>query len=249
MIKFIEDNHQYLSIQEQDKAPWTSVTQLIHQYQPKKDWDVIAKRYAKKHKLDVEDVKKQWKDNNQQAIDRGIKFHKQREEDLLSCETINDRGESLRIFRPIIDEHGDKLAPSQKLEDGIYPELLVLLKSARICGQADYVVINNGKINIKDYKTNSAIKMNGFVNWDGVEERMLDPISGLPNSNYWHYALQLNTYAYIIRKNNPMLKVGTLELLHIQFDEAGEVTKIEPYELPDLQNHVDSMIKNFKSKK
>lgn len=248
MIKFIEDKHQYLSLQENDTLPWTSVTQLIHQYQPKKNWDMIAKRYAKKHNLSVEDVKLKWKAENEKAVNRGVKFHKQREQDLLSCETIGLDGNALPICHPVIDEAGNKISPPQKLQDGVYPELLVLLNSAHICGQADYVMISNGLIHIKDYKTNKEIKEHGFVNWEGIEERMLDPITGIPNSNYWHYALQLNIYAYIIRKNNPLLKVGKLELLHIQFDETEEVSNITPYELPDLQDDVHRLITHFKNR-
>lgn len=246
MIKFIEDKHQYLDLR--DQKPWVSVTQLIHGYVPKKDWDAIAKRYAKKHKLDVDDVKKKWKTDNEMSLTRGIAFHKQREQDLLSCETIDETGTELKIYRPIIDDNGDKISPNQRLEDGIYPELLVALNSAHLCGQADYVMICNGRVNIRDYKTNKEIKINGFVNWEGLEEKMLAPISGIPNCNYWQYALQLNMYAYIIRKNNPSLKLGKLELLHVRFDETEEVSAIEPYELPDLQSEVNKMITHHKNK-
>lgn len=244
MIKFIEDSHQYLSTE--DSSVWTSVTQLIHKYMPKKDWDQIAQRYAKKNKLTVEEVKAKWKNENIKAVERGVKFHKQREEDLLSCETIQEREKPLRIFRPEFDDSGNKVSPSQKLVEGIYPELLVVLNSAKICGQADYVIIKDNIINIKDYKTNKAINKNGFVNWEGVEEHMEHPLSGVPNSNYWHYALQLNTYAYMIKKNNPSLKIGTLELLHIKFDETDEVCEIETHILPNMQGFVKSMIEHHK---
>ena len=40
-----------------------------------------------------------------------------------------------------------KYAPDQKLIPGIYPEHFVYLKSASICGQADYVEIIDNKIN------------------------------------------------------------------------------------------------------
>lgn len=248
MVRFIENSHKYEDLVPSEQPGWTSVTQLIHLYEPKKDWDLIAQRYAKKHKIPVVEVKAKWRKENEISVERGVKFHKQREQDLLSCQTIDEKGTPLIIHSPCMDEVGNKIAPSQKLEDGIYPELLVLLNSARICGQADYVMICDGYVHIKDYKTNKAIKENGFISWDGTEERMLHPVSGIPNSNYWHYALQLNIYAYIIRKNNPNLKLGKLELLHIQFDESEEVSKIQPYVLPDLQSHAHSIITDFKNR-
>lgn len=247
MITFIEDKHQYFS--PGDQRPWTSVTQLIHKYQPQKDWDQIAKRYAKKHGIEEAEVKRRWKQENENSLKRGRSFHKQREEDLLSCQTIGDNGKALVIYQPTMDDEGNKISLTQKISDGIYPELLVALNSARVCGQADYVAICDGKINIKDYKTNKEIKKNGFVGWDGLEEMMLDPISGIPNSNYWHYALQLNIYAHIIKKNNPHLKIGTLEMLHILFDEQEEVKDIVRYTLPDLQIEVANLLDHHKTHK
>lgn len=248
MIKFIEDNHQYVGLKD-GSTDWISVTSLIKKYEPKKDWNKIALRYAKKHGLDVNAVKKQWRDDNKRAVDRGTEFHKMREDGFLACDSIEVSGKVLSICRPITDGDGHKISPPQKLEEKIYPELLLFLNSARICGQADYVEIVDGLVNIKDWKTSKEIKMSGYVNWEGIEEKMLAPLTNIPNSNYWHYALQLNTYAYIIRKNNPLLKLGVLELHHIQFDEAGEPSNIQPYILPDLQGPVESMINHYKTSK
>lgn len=243
MLVFKEKGHKYVD----DKGEeWTSVTSLIKRFQPEVDWDKIAEKYSKKHKVPVETIKKQWKKENKVAIERGIKFHKQREEDLLSCQTIVEEGKELFMFRPTFDEYGNKLAPPQKLQEGIYSELLVALNSARICGQADYVVISDNVIKINDFKTNKAINKNGYVNWKGDEERMTGPLSNIPNSNYWHYTLQLNTYAYIIKKNNPSLKIGKLQLMHALFEDDGEVGDVIVYDLPIIQREVDSMINYHK---
>jgi hypothetical protein len=248
MIKFIEDNHQYVDLLD-GSTDWTSVTTLIHKFEPKKDWGEIRRKYAKKHGLSEEEVAIRWSNENIKAVNRGTKFHAQREAELLSCETITIEDKPLFICRPIIDNNGHKIAPNQKLSDGIYPELMVAMKSAKICGQADYVEIINGRINIKDYKTNKELKWNGFINWEGIEEMMTGPLSHIPNCNGWLYALQLNTYAYIIRKNNPTLKLGKLELLHIRFDEYDEVSEVIPHVLPDLQSSVHNMIEYYKTNK
>jgi hypothetical protein len=39
-----------------------------------------------------------------------------------------------------------KIAPNQKLDPGVYPEHMVYLKSAGICGQSDLVEVVNGKV-------------------------------------------------------------------------------------------------------
>lgn len=243
MIKFFEEGHQYVSL---DGREFLSVTSLIKRYEERKDWDEIARKYAKKNKLSIEAVKLKWKQENDKAIERGLRFHRQREEELSGCENIN----GLEIFRPQFVE-GIKVSQDQRLVPGMYPELLVYLNSARICGQADIVKVHpDGSFDIQDFKTNKEIKINAFINWEGVEERFLHPLGNIPHSNYWNYALQLNTYAYIIRKNNPSLKLGKLELLHIQFDSTDEeVSEIHPYVLPDLQSSVRSMIEHFKQVK
>jgi hypothetical protein len=49
------------------------------------------------------------------------------------------------IFKPSGETNGIRIAPSQKLDPGIYPEHMVYLKSAGICGQSDLVEVVNGK--------------------------------------------------------------------------------------------------------
>jgi hypothetical protein len=239
MVKFKEKDHIYEDIN--DGSKWTSVTTFLHMFEPEKDWDKIAATYAKKNNLKIEEVKEKWASENFKAIQRGTLFHKKREEELLYCESINN----LPIYRPVIEDE-IKIATSQKLGPGIYPELLVTLSSAKLCGQADYVEIDEDyNLTIKDYKTNKEIKRKGFVNWEGIEECLTGPLNNIPNSNYWLYALQLNTYAYIIKRNNPKIKIKKLELLHIIFDE-DEVKEVVTYELPDLQKDVKRAIEYFK---
>ena len=100
-----------------------------------------------------------WDNESNRAIKLGNFYHNQREADLLSFETIEREGIEVPIIKPNYDkESGIKIASEQKLEDGVYPEHMVYLKSAKICGQADLVEIIDGKINITDYKTNKEIK-------------------------------------------------------------------------------------------
>ncbi|BCV02204.1 MAG: hypothetical protein CM15mV51_0180 [uncultured marine virus] len=94
--------------------------------------------------------------------------------DILDCTTIQRNGVDLAIIKPIIDQNGIKIAPKQKLEEGLYPEHLVYLKSVGLCGQADLVEIINGTINITDYKTNKQIKEKGFKNWEGITSKMFN---------------------------------------------------------------------------
>jgi len=139
----------------------------------------------------------------------------------------------------------------------------VYLKSAGICGQADRVEVVKGVVNIYDYKTNKEIKQKGYVNWEGISEKMLPPVNHLDDCNLKHYGLQLSFYMYMIIKHNHKLKPGKLMIEHIQFKEAGKdaygnrvvlydnfgepvVDKIEHYEVPYYKEEVINIINYLK---
>ena len=136
--------------------------------------------------------------------------------------SIEREGVTVPVISPSGEHEGIRFAPSQKLDPGVYPEHMVYLKSTGICGQSDLVEVVNGKVNIIDYKTNKEIKTEAFTNWEGITEKMLDPISHLDDCNFNHYALQLSIYMYIILKHNPKLKPGRIFIHHIAFEQEGE---------------------------
>jgi hypothetical protein len=167
-------------------------------------------------------------------------------------------GSTVPVFKPI-ETDGIKLSPNQKLTDGVYPEHMVYLKSAGLCGQSDLVEVINGEVHITDYKTNKEIKTEGYTNWEGITTKMNSPVSHLDDCNVNHYALQLSLYLYIILKHNPKLKPGILTIHHIVFEEVGKdkfgnpitaldtngdpiVKDIVQYDLPYLKTEVISLL-------
>ena len=161
-IIFKEEGHVYEST-DQDKINWTSVTSFIGMFKPKFDAKGQAKKSAKNKRskwygMTEKEILQAWDNETQRAIGLGNWYHNQRESDMLDFKTIERHGVEVPIIKPIIDEQGTKIAPEQKLKDGVYPEHLVYLKSIGLCGQADLVEIVNGYINITDYKTNKEIK-------------------------------------------------------------------------------------------
>jgi hypothetical protein len=167
-------------------------------------------------------------------------------------------GCTVPVFKPV-EVDGVKYSPNQKLKDGIYPEHMVYLKSAGICGQSDLVEVVDGKVHITDYKTNKEIKLEGFTNWEGVSQKMASPINHLDDCNFNHYALQLSMYMFIILKHNPKLSAGSIVIHHILFEEAGRdrfdnpisaldtdgnpiVTDVVPYEMPFLKKETIDII-------
>ena len=269
-IIFKEEGHVYES-NDNDKIEWTSVTSLVGKFKPKFDREGQAKKSSKNKRskwygMTPKEILAAWDSETERAIKLGNFYHNQREADICDLDTLSRQGVELPIIRPLNNEEtGVKIAPDQKIKEGIYPEHLVYLKSLGICGQADLVEVVNGYINITDYKTNKEIKDKGFTNWEGITKKMYKPISHLDDCNLNHYNLQLSIYAYIIKKHNPKLKIGKLVIQHVKFKKVGEdkngypinehvngepvIEEIKIYELPYLKDEVISMMMWLKDKK
>lgn len=266
-IVFKPETHSYTSIDPAENITWISVTGIISKLKKAFDADAIALSSSKKKKskwygMSPEDIKEAWKNESQKAVNLGTWYHNQREAAYTSCDTIEKDDCIIPIFKPV-ESDGIKEAPNQKLVDGIYPEHMVYLKSAGICGQADRVEVIKGIVDIYDYKTNKEIKISGYTNWEGITDRMLDPVSHLDDCNLNHYALQLSLYMYIILKHNPRMRAGKMIIEHIVFEEAGKdaydnrvvlynqdgepvVNRIVQYDVPYLKNEVISIINKLK---
>ena len=66
-----------------------------------------------------------WNTETERAIELGNWYHNQREENLCEFSTIERRCK-VPIIRPITDDKGIKIAPDQKLDNGVYPEHLFI---------------------------------------------------------------------------------------------------------------------------
>ena len=260
ILKFTAHNHKYTS---QDDINWLSVTSLLSNFKQPFDADGIAVKVAKSKKskwygMTPTEIKEAWKSEAKRATDLGTWYHNQRENDICGLHDMERHGYTVPIFKPI-EKEGIKYSPEQKIKDGVYPEHMVYLKSAGICGQSDLVEVINGEVHITDYKTNKEIKIEGFTNWEGVTQKMSAPVAHLDDCHLNHYALQLSMYMFIILKHNPKLKPGIITIHHILFEEAGRdrfdnpisaldtdgnpiVTDIVPYDLPYLKKEAIDII-------
>mgnify|MGYP000412624596 FL=1 len=263
ILRFTPHDHSYTSISPEDATKWISVTSFIGNFKQPFDADKIAEKTSKSRKskwygMTPEEIKQAWTNEALRATTLGTWYHNCRESDICSLETMERHGSTVPIFKPI-EIDGTKFSPNQKLTDGVYPEHMVYLKSAGLCGQSDLVEVIGGEVHITDYKTNKEIKTEGFTNWEGITTKMNSPVSHLDDCNVNHYALQLSLYMYIILKHNPRLKPGILTIHHIVFEEVGKdkfgnpitaldtngdpiVKDIVQYDLPYLKSEVISLL-------
>jgi len=262
-VKFTVENHLYESLDPNEKIDWLSVTRFLEMFKEKFDPVAISIKCSKNKKskwygMDPVIIQGIWSAEGERAADTGNFYHGQREADVIDLDTLDRNGIAIPIIKPIY-EGNVKLAPVQKLVNGIYPEHFVYLKSAGICGQSDRVEVVNNYVDIIDYKTNKEIKREGFKNWEGLTKKMVGPCAHLDDCNYNHYTVQLSLYMHIILKHNPGLKPGKLVLHHIIFEKDYEdaygypiykkdtegnyiVKTLVPYEVPYLKDEVRAMI-------
>lgn len=241
ILKFTAHNHKYTSAED---INWLSVTSLISNFKQPFDADTIAAKVAKSKKskwygMTPAEIKEAWKAEANRATTLGTWYHNQREADICGLENMERHGVTVPVFKPV-ESDGVKYSPEQKLKEGVYPEHMVYLKSAGICGQSDLVEVIDGKVHITDYKTNKEIKVEGFTNWEGITQKMSPPVSHLDDCHVNHYALQLSMYMFIILKHNPKLRPGTLTIHHIIFEEAGRDRFDNP--IPALDTHGDPIV-------
>jgi hypothetical protein len=244
-IIFNASDHSYRSI-EDTGIEWISVTTLVSHFKKPFDAKAVAQKVSKNKKskwagIDPQIIQDIWNNESTRSTTLGSWYHNQREDDLCALASMEREGITVPVFKPSEVKEGVKEAPLQKLELGVYPEHMVYLRSAGLCGQSDLVEVVNGKVNIIDYKTNKEIKKESYVNWEGLSEKMAHPVNNLDDCNFYHYALQLSIYMYIILKHNPKLKPGSMYIHHITFEVDREDQW--GYPIAKLDNNGDPIVK------
>lgn len=186
----------------------------------------------------VETILAEWEEKRERACERGTKIHLDYE-----LKTLAKDYSGIEQFDvPKFYEGGNfEVKTSNIIEEGQYvlPELLLSRISddgiLRIAGQADLVVVDGTEVTILDYKSNREIKTKSFYDKKRrSSDKMAYPLNHLDDVNYYHYEMQLSTYAWIIEKNNPHLTVKGLYLLHHDHKDKKTVYNCE-YRKTDVE--------------
>lgn len=221
-IGFIEKTHEYVDVTTGEK--FTSVTTLVKKYQPVKDWNQIRINYAKKHGKTPEYWKKKWKEKGDKAASEGTEYHAKMEKQDIEKGAVHD-------FREV---------DLYNLKDGEYVEIIVYHKKYSIAGTIDKLIVKGKDIWIYDYKTNKKIDTESYYNFkNGKHDTMQTPIDHVMDCHYYHYSLQLSTYAYFLECAGYNIKALSIEWV------KGKVCYILPY----MKNEVKSILKDEYSKR
>lgn len=201
------------------------------------------------YKINEEDFNKEqqaildaWDEENKKSCERGTKIHADFENSFYNKKKDIDISK-FEIGGKFVCEKGKT---ELDLENGIYPEYLISRVSEdgklRIAGQIDLLVKKGNKIIIADFKTNKKIETKSFFNQKTkTSVKMKFPLNNLDDVNYWHYCLQLSTYAWMLQKYNPDFIIDDLVLIHIDHNDNMTI-----YHLPYLKEEVVKMLAHFK---
>ncbi len=226
-----------------DEHFWSSVKALeelvgIEKFKEDKKRLQLTKKFDEKYvskynisAIDFINMKKdilaRWKQTNLEACDRGTKIHKIQEDRILG-----GGREELKRYNL-----GGKFAchTDNKLkigDQGIYPELLLSRISEdgvfRLAGQADIVIVDGKDVYVLDFKTNKKISKNSYFDSSTKKKQMMQyPLNSIQDCNYYHYAVQLSTYAWMIQKIDPTLEIKGLMLIHYDHDNKETIYELE----------------------
>ena len=95
---------------------------------------------------------------------------------------------------------------------------------------------------IVTHNTNKKIETKSFFNAKTKSSvKMKFPLNNLDDVNYYHYALQLSTYAWMIQQLDPLYEIEDLVLVHFDHDDNMTV-----YHMPYLKDEVVKMLLFYK---
>lgn len=250
-ILFQEEGHKYTILTDL-KSKYTSVTTWNHSHFAKFDSDAViasmmkGKNWNPTNKywgLTADQIKKQWADNGKEVASEGTKMHYQIEcllsgliiTNLPLKYTHRDLLEKLTNKKEVCPPHF-----MQFMQD--FPDLvpyrtewLIYDEELKLSGSIDMVYENqeDGTLSIYDWKRCKSIdKTNGWNKF-----AITECISHLPDSNFWHYSLQLNTYKMILERNYGKI-VKHLYLVRLHPDS----TTYELIKVPNLENEMADLI-------
>lgn len=233
-IHFDEGPHIYTIDGDSD---FTSVTKWNHSHFGKFDADAIITKMmagnwtnSKYFGQTREEIKAGWKKNGEEASKAGTKMHYDIECFYNDLEVeIDEDCVEFDYFMAFENDIGSKLEPYRT-------EWMVWDKELQMAGSIDMVFRNaDGTLLIYDWKRCKNIKKD-----NRYQSSTTECINHLPDTNFWHYSLQLNTYKYILEKNYGEKVVGMyLVCLHPNNANKSYIR----LEVPHLKSEMEDLMK------
>ena len=181
-----------------------------------------------------EEILSEWQTKREVSCIRGSAIHKQLETGHLEGTTkeIN----YLKLGGTFNTNTSNNIERGKR---GVYPELLLSRISPdqklRLAGQADLIIIDEDDVYVIDYKTNKSMdKKSYFDRKTKKRSTMKYPLNNIEDVNFWHYTLQLSTYAWMIQKIDPKFNIKALLIFHYDHNDQLTIHECE-YRKDDVE--------------
>lgn len=240
-IEFFEADHFY-RIDGKYRAP-TSVTALVHsvcrEFDPPMAIAAMKRGRGWKQRrqefllpdgslMSDEQIAARWKQNGKVQSARGTLMHFQIEQHLNGTIVGEPHSPEFRYFLRFEEEfmRARGLVPMRT-------ELSLFHCGLRVAGQADLIcrVEGTNKIAILDWKRSKEIKTSNRF------QKLKEPLSHLDDCNFFHYAIQLNIYRYILETEYD-LEVSGMYLGVFHPSESRPIAVI----IPRLDREVELLV-------
>ena len=258
-IQFFEEGHKYV-IKSDPDSKYTSVTTWNHSHFPHFDADGVitnmmkGKNWKEGHKywgMTAEEIKAQWSANGASVSGLGTDMHFE-----IECFMNDKRMQCQYTHKELYDiynidyikksRHDDKSLEWKYFIEFVKdcPDLkpyrtewTIYHEELKLAGSIDMVYEKtDGTLAIYDWKRSKDItRVNNFNKYAVTES-----ICHMPDSNFWHYALQLNTYKAILEQKYDK-KITDLYLVRLHPD--NEEKTYELIKIPDLSTEINDLFK------
>jgi ATP-dependent exoDNAse (exonuclease V) beta subunit len=234
-IQFEESRHIYTI---NGNSNYTSVTTFNHAQFEHFDADKVISNMIRSPKWSnskyygqtPNQIKQTWADNGKSASTSGTRLHFDIECFYNDAPNENESPEYKHHFLNFAADH-KHLTPFRT-------EWMIYDEPSKLAGSVDMLFKDQDGLHIYDWKRCKEItKVNSFC------KTSTNPlIEELPDTNYWHYCLQLNTYKYIIEKNYGY-KVNDLYLVALHPDNEN----YKKIKVVNLQPQVEALVAERKA--
>ena len=249
-IVFHERGHKYQILTDM-KSYYTSVTTWIHTLFPKFDADAVIEKMKKGRNWNPEnkywgktnqEIKDEWNNNGKQVSQLGTTLHAYIE-DFMNTEMNKQEYTQKDILETNNHQHPEiEWSLFEKFVED-FPTLMpyrsewmVYDEEIKIAGSIDMIYKNeDGSVSIYDWKRCKDIIYD--TEWNDMASNKC--IKHLPNTNFWHYSLQLNMYKYILEKK---YNVAVKDLFLVRLHPENKDNKYELHKVPVLVKEMEDLL-------
>ena len=249
-IIFEEKSHKYTITTDLD-SKYTSVTSWLHEHFEPFDADKIINNMMKKknwpsssyYGKTIDEIKEQWNQNGKEVTKAGTDLHKNIE-CFMNFEIENPTHETLYEYY----QQDPTIISNDSIEWGYFinfikftpnlkpfrSEWTIYNEDVKISGSVDMVYEEpDGNLLIYDWKRCKEITKSGWNKFSKTE-----CIEHIPDTNFWHYTLQLNMYKKIIE-----LKYGrnVTKICLVKLHPLNSTKTFEIISLPILTDDIDNL--------